>query len=72
MKKFFNFICLLMVFSLTMMLTSCDLDNTNNGNQTNNTTNGTDNNNQNDTILNEYILYSDNNIAENDAVKIEI
>lgn len=72
MKKFLNFMCLLMVFSLTMMLTSCGLGNTNNGNQTNNTTNGTDNNNQNDTILNEYILYSDNNIAENDAVKIEI
>ena len=52
MKKYFNFICLLMVFSLTMVLTSCGSENTNNGNQTNNTTNGTDNNNQNDTILN--------------------
>ena len=57
MKKNFNFICLLIMFSLTMVLTSCGIEN--NGNQTN-------------VNPNEYTLYTDNNIAENDSIKIEV
>jgi len=59
MKKYFNFICLLIMFSLTMALTSCGEENQNGTAQAKHNSN-------------EYTLYTDNNVAENDVIKIEV
>ena len=59
MKKYFNFMYLLIMFSLIMLLTSCGIENKNDAEQAKHNSN-------------EYTLYTDNNIAENDVIKIEV